>query len=225
MGLEANGRSKRRPGVSRADAHSTSLARSLLTEKGNELKKKLASILVLGLLATAVVLPAAPAQASVTGGLVIQCTANLPEFPSPANTGSCNGSGLGAAITVPAHVLAPSAASVGGFTSDFNYNEECVAGEPPVIGFANGFGHVPVTVLPELADDTLNLHFNWIRVGLTAVITVDSLTLNNFADVTGSLGAAVAGFAPLIGPGNVCGPTGTGDPLQAVVVAAGAAAI
>ena len=182
-------------------------------------KKALGAVALAGLVAAAIVVPAGSAGASVTGVVGLTCTANLPSFPTANGAGTCSGTsaGLGAGLTDDGQPFA--LAGPGTFDASFAYNEECVAGEPPVIGFANGSATVTGGTSTEGAF-TLNTNFNWTRVGLTAVILTSGTNVNFASGRTATAvapDAGVAAFAPILGTDNVC-PNG-GD-LTAVVVGA-----
>lgn len=188
------------------------------------MKKKLVAIAA----AAVAILPftGSPAQASVSGAIAFECVAQLPEFPSPQANGSCGtpsaavGTVSGLSASGQAYTLV--AAGVNNFGASFEYQEACVANEPPVLGTANGTATVtgltgvkngaPVTASAEL-------QFSWRRVGLTAAITISSGEIQ-FSDgdtatplVAASANAA-AGFAPVLTLANTCP---VGGPLQAAV--------
>ncbi|HEV2755938.1 MAG TPA: hypothetical protein VG318_09210 [Actinomycetota bacterium] len=186
------------------------------------MKKKLIALVA----AVVAIVPfmSAPASAQSGGALAFECTAQLGSFPSPGSGGTCKG------LVEPLGVAAGAAAGVsdqgpyvlvgpGDFEASFGYAEACVANEPPAIGTATG--RATITGMPaihkgELTTASGSLGFSWTRVGLTAAITLDdvSLTFANGGLARPALGVAVAGFAPVIGPGNTCP---SGGPLTAEV--------
>jgi hypothetical protein len=192
------------------------------------LKKKLIALVA----AVVAVVPFLPGTASAQAGgaLAFECTANLNAFPSPGSSGTCSG------FVEPLGVAAGGAAGVsnegspyvivgaGDFNASFTYAEGCVANEPPALGTANGtatISDVPAIHKGALTTADGTLTFSWTRVGLTAVITINSMSLTfaNGGSDNPTLGAATAVFVPVIGAANSCP---SGGPLQAEV--AGAAA-
>jgi hypothetical protein len=141
--------------------------------------KKIGVLLAVALIAAAFVVPASPAKANPFVGAA-ECEITLPVWPTTgANTSGpvCGGQAVGVDATNPTGCLTPC-----GFSATVaSYNETCVtlppplpqSGLPPPLGFANGTITSPV-----------NSDFNWIRVGLTAVIVPPET-------------AGVAAFAPL----------------------------
>lgn len=155
------------------------------------------------------------------GAFAFTCFADLPEWPSPGNSGTCGGGPANAGATV--HGTTPSTST--SMSATFTYSEPCLANEPPLAGFASGnadFG----------GGNTVD--FTWIRVGLTAVVVVNDLNSgghnhNLVADTPAPAdafigdsvaGAGVAAFVPLPQFGTCEIP----DDLRAAVVGAGAAA-
>lgn len=196
------------------------------------MKKKLIAITAA---AVAIVpLNISPASASTTGGFVFECTAVLPEFPSPSGNGTCGSNapvgntavpataaGTVAGTTTGGDAYVVVAAGANNFSASFSYAEGCVANEPPVLGTASGTATVTGLTgvkggAPTTATATLD--FEWVRVGATAVVTFTGGTLN-FGDDTATplvlqSAAGTAVFAPLLDANNACP---VGGALRAVV--------
>lgn len=187
------------------------------------MKKKLIALVA----AVVAVVPFLPGTASAqgAGALAFECTANLNAFPSPGSSGSCSG------LIEPLGVAAGGAAGVsnegnpyvivgaGDFNASFTYAEACVANEPPALGTANGTATitgVPAVHKGELTTASGSLTFSWTRAGLTAVVTINSMSLTfaNGGSDNPALGAAAAAFVPVLGSANACP---SGGPLQAEV--------
>jgi hypothetical protein len=159
--------------------------------------KKLSLLLAVALIAGAFVIPATTAEAQPFAGAAT-CSITLPVWPTtgPNTSGPvCEGTAVGAdAATAGSDPLRcwagasapPPNARVGCRirVRVASYNETCVNPLPPPLGFANGTIEEPI-----VAD------FNWVRVGLTAVL------------VPGET-AGVAAFAPLP-PIPSCGASGS----------------
>ncbi|MGH2730174.1 MAG: hypothetical protein ACRDJI_06130, partial [Actinomycetota bacterium] len=155
------------------------------------------------------------AYAAGGGSVTFECVANLPEFPSAGNTGSC-GSGTIAGVGVPSVAVAALAgaagttpfavAGAGSLSASFDYSEGCVAGEPPVLGTAIG---TATATIGGPAGGSLTTDFSWTRVGLTAVILTSNGTVTTSGGTSddGAIGVGVAAFVPLLDAGNTC-PTG-----------------
>jgi hypothetical protein len=169
------------------------------------MKKRIMSLLALALVAGALVIPASPAQASFVGAA--HCQVQLGSWPNGAGgSADCN-STLGLVVGVktdPPQACVPAAAPCT-FNAHVNsYSEPCPVPNlplvPPLVGFANG---------------TLNVNgqqvgtFNWVRVGLTAVIVPTG----------GGSSAGVAAFVPQPPFGNCQASL----PLTAQVVGVAAA--
>jgi len=138
------------------------------------LSKKIVALLVMGLIAGAVYVPAAEAAPFVG---VAQCTASDFEFPTDAGAVDCVGSLLGA---TGVDAGGPSAKALAPWVAHANYNEPCNdLGEPPLVGFADG------TI--EVDGDPAGT-FSWTRVGVVAILN----PLEGDA-------AAVAAFVPIFG--------------------------
>lgn len=156
--------------------------------------KKIAMLLSVGLLAGALVLPAAPAHARPFAGAA-KCDVTLSVWPSPNGAGgSCDGTAFGVDVGASATCLPP-----GGCTfsaSVDHYNETCApGGQLPPVGTADG----TLTV-----NGNNEGGYNWLRVGLTAVLV----------PVAPGTSAGVALFQPHL-PLPTCAAPG---PLTATVV-------
>ncbi len=166
-------------------------------------------------LATAtLLLPATPADATITGGVTFQCTAVLDDgFPTPFGTGTCTGT---------AHVGAATGQTTGGvtyviggtnrpFSASFTYNESCPAAlpEPPPIGTATGTARItgiPVHQGPGVTAD-VSTSFSWTRVEGTALILTSNTTVT-FRNASGTAVAVATAVAPDVGAAGFV-PTGT----------------
>lgn len=188
------------------------------------MKKKLVAIAA----AAVAVLPftSQPAHASVSGNIAFECVAQLPEFPSPQANGSCGapsaaaGTVSGLSASGQAYTLV--AAGVNNFSASFEYQEACVANEPPLLGTANGSATVTGMVGVKngaQVSASATLQFSWRRVGATAVITITSGEIQ-FSDgdtatpMVAASANATAAFAPVLTLANTCP---VGGPLQAAV--------
>ena len=184
------------------------------------MKKKLIA-LVAAVVAVVPFTTGGTASAAGGGALAFECNAQLPNFPTSAGHGSCKGTAettagplVGVIGTTPFAVTGP-----GNFYAEFDYQEPCVANEPPLAGTANGYADITgLDAVYGGATTTASAHitFNWTRGGASAAIVVTSgtLTISGGGTVTLVGGAATAAFAPLLGEDNVCP---VGGPLQAVV--------
>lgn len=179
-------------------------------------------LIALALSLTAIVpLTAAPAQAATAGAVAFTCTANLPEFPSPDNTGTCSGvaraTGAGMTTNIPGGWVVT---GVGTFEAEFGYQEAClVGGAPPVQGLATGDASVDgltaVSAGGATSSASVELEFNWNRTALVANVTISSATITVAG--AGSVtvpGRAVAAFVPVLQGNNACPQ---GGPLTAQV--------
>lgn len=189
------------------------------------MKKKLVAIAAAAV--AMIPLIGSPANASVTGNVSFVCTANLPEFPSPASSGSCgptsSAAGSVAGLSVGGDPYAVAIAGANNFSASFDYNEACLAGsEPPVAGQANGTATVTgITGVKGGATvtATATLKFDWDRAGVVAAVNIRADgSLLEFSDGDTAVltvdAAAVAAFAPVLTLANTCP---VGGPLQAVV--------
>jgi hypothetical protein len=159
--------------------------------------KKIPLLMSIALLAGALLNPSSPAKAQPFAGAA-SCSITLPVWPTtgPNTSGPvCEGTAVGAdaarAGSDPLYCWAsshppPPHGEIGCTirVRVARYNETCVNPLPPPLGFADGTIEEPI-----VAD------FNWVRVGLTAVL------------VPGET-AGVAAFAPLP-PIPSCGASGT----------------
>jgi hypothetical protein len=132
-------------------------------------------------------LQAAPASAAPSGFIVVVGTAKLPTFPcSPNCAGGTFSSTLATGVAGTEVVT--------NVTAGFTYNEQCAGGEP-LTGDASG------TLKVFTASTFYSVHFEWLRVGLVAVITGAPLS------PTPPVGAAV--FVP--SPLPACGSSSAVD--------------
>jgi hypothetical protein len=169
-------------------------------------------------------LTGAPASAQTAAALAFRCTAILPSFPSPADEGTCGGTGNvtggGAKVSIggTSYVIS----GLGTLTAQFAYDESCVAGPvplPPLQGVANGQAHVggltAVGSSGTVRNASIDLTFNWNRTGAVAVISITGGELHvGGADVSIS-GTAEAVFVPIgTTAGSFCPE---GGPLEALV--------
>ena len=156
--------------------------------------KKIAMLLSMGLIAGAMVLPAAPAHAAFVGAGT--CEAHLSVWPTSAGTdGDCSGGTL-PNVVVGANTGGQTCAPCAFTASVVHYNETCgPQGTLPPLGTADG---------TLFADGTPQGTYNWLRVGLTAVLV----------PVAPGTSAGVAAFLPHP-PLPTCAAPG---PLSASVV-------
>lgn len=203
------------------------------------MKKKLVA---LAAAAVAIVpVTVSPANAGPGAGeVVFECVASLPAFPSGAGSGTCGSGSLAGGPVVPSSAegtiqgktasnvpFALVAAGLNNFTATFNYQEACVAGEPPVLGTANGSatitGMTGVVGTSIVNDGKLVVNFTWTRGGTAAAITITggTLTATGLSESV-SVGVGEAAFAPVIGLANTC-PSGGG--LKALVTGSAQVAI
>lgn len=157
---------------------------------------------------------AAPALASITGTVSFECTASLPDWPSQQSSGFCRdfGTTTNPSVLVSARAAVDlagvddagspfSVAGVGPFEAVFNYSQACIAGEPPLLGSANGTATVEgltAVVNGSVQRARLVANFSWSRVGAAAVFTITGSTV--FFDgstASGSIGQGEAVFVPL----------------------------
>lgn len=142
--------------------------------------KKIALLLSAGLVAGALVLPATPAHATFAGAATCDVTLDIwPTTATRANSSSCTGTAVGVATTIPGIPPVPPVppppppplatcphAGVPPTQCTFEatvgaYNETCVGPLPPPVGTASG---------NLIVDGTPQGTYNWLRVGLTAVL-------------------------------------------------------
>jgi hypothetical protein len=152
----------------------------------------------------------APEEASpAAGAAIIACQANLPSWPSSGSSGTCTNT---AAAGVGLHGTTP--ATITSINASFSYSEPCFAGEPPLLGNASGTATLGSSAGP------ITVSFDWVRLGLTAVVVTSGPTAGGHPH--GGAGAGVAAFAPLP-PLGTCAPGGS-IPLTAQVVGVAATA-
>lgn len=186
-------------------------------------------IAILAAVAAVIPMTGSPATATISGNITFQCTAHLDAFPTPDGSGTCSGSatvpslgagGLaGTSSTGAAFALRTNPSARNNFNAAFTYREACVAGEPPAAGTAEGTATISgLEGVKGGANVTAEatVSFVWTRGGATAAIRITAGTIS-FSDgdsATGTVGAAVAAFAPILQPNNTCP---VGGPLEAVV--------
>lgn len=181
---------------------------------------------------------ASPAPAAGAGNVVITCKADLPQFPTDNGNGTCNGT-----VTIPAPLPGTAVGGLAGvdtsgatpepfvlttapgvsdnFSASFQYNEGCVAGEPPVLGSAFN-ATATITGLQGTKGDqnvtgSATVEFEWTRAGLTAAIQITGGTLSLSDGYSAPLvGAGAGAFVPFLTVDNTCDGNG---PLKAYVVA------
>lgn len=164
--------------------------------------KRIKTLLTLvSVMAIAMSLFVAPANAAGAGQLAFTCTASLPNFPAPPNTtgGTCNGSASGAIIGTGGQ----KAVVQGSFNASFSYTEP--AATCPATGTASGTFSVD--------GGAATGKFSWERVGATAVITLSNVSVPA-AGISGATGVAVAAFES---PNAVTNCLAGGGPLTATV--------
>lgn len=159
------------------------------SRKGGVVLRKLVLLaMTAGLLGVVVAQPgaqAAPGAGTISGIGVIDCVAALPVWPSQVivQGGACPGvaTGVIGGVTNPANGSTPYVIDCTGgcpFGAAFNYFEICpvkAKGVFPIVGFATGaavVGPGPATtpLVPAARTATLTVPFNWIRVGIWAII-------------------------------------------------------
>ena len=194
------------------------------------MKKKLIALAA----AAVAIIPVAvsPASATATGEVAISCTAHLPNFPTSAGSGTCNGTasvagipsagvgGIAGEAGGQAYVLVTAPNVTGNFSASFDYQEPCIANEPPAAGTARGSATITgLTGVKNGVSVTADarIDFEWTRAGLTAavLITGGSVNFSDGSSASVTAGGAVAGFAPVLQAHNVCP---SGGPLDALVV-------
>jgi len=188
--------------------------------------------------ALALVAPATPARASISGEIEFACTATLPVFPSVTGVGTCGG-GTGPVpgravvevqgVDTAGHPFVVT--GVGDFDAAFVYSEPCPPLPLPVsptigtaVGTASitGLTAVHYGIPPTLVGAQITATFVWTRAGNSAVVVLTSLQISftngHSAVVASPLGNSVGGwataaFAPLPGAGTCVAPA----PTKAVV--------
>lgn len=200
------------------------------------MKKKLVAIAAA---AVAIVpLAGSPASAVGAGNVVITCHAHLPAFPTDNATGTCDGDanipaplpgtavgGLAGVDTTGSEpepfVLTTEPGITDNFSASFQYNEGCVAGEPPLLGSAFN-ATATITGLEGIkggdpVTGSATVQFEWTRAGLTAAIQITGGTLTLSDGYSTSLtGAGAAAFVPVLTLNNTCNGNGA---LEAYVAA------
>lgn len=171
--------------------------------------KKIGTLLaVLAVVGSAFVSTVGAANAAPAAGVAaIACQAELPEWPSDLNSGECNNI---AAVGVGTHTTVTPADVITSINAEFTYSEPCLANEPPLTGEASGTAH-----LGTLSGDVYDVDFDWLRVGLVAVVTHTTGPDAGGHSHAGAT-AGVAAFAP-VPPLGTCAPNGA-DKLTAEVV-------
>jgi len=181
--------------------------------------RKLAAIVLVGMLALLVALPSA--GASATGIATVNCTVFLPVWPTPNGPPvDCKGksSGLieGKTTTNTTYVLAPTNATFDGHAD--KYSETCTFNEA-LNGKANGtlFTTGIRSVIPAGTASSA-IKFVWTRIGSSAIINLGAgtVTLPGGKKATGSKGTSVAAFIPEkpLPPGTCTAP----KPLTSLIV-------
>lgn len=173
--------------------------------------KKLMILMTLALVIALVFGAAMPAGATRVGAVAFVATANLPAFPCPAGcqVSSLSGPVVGAiARTAPTGVTVCATCTLSLGTAGITYSEpNCVAGEVPLQGSADGVATVNGGTTVGGASTPLDLNIHYVRIGALAVITFTG----------GQTGAAVGLFAPAGVPG--C----DGSPQTVRIIGVGAA--
>ena len=193
----------------------------------------------------------AQAASTVTAGEAFVCQAHFPAWPAYALPGDCtisglplpghNSAGLSAGLDSGGHPWFAAGAALS--SARFNYDESCLAGDPPLVATADGSLTSTMKADSSLVVDngsvttgTWEAGFHWIRVGLSLLVFFGPATWTFGTGRTatslvtlpvpapdgypgGSSGVAVAAFVPETVPLPTCGTPG---PLNADVVAAGA---
>ncbi|HEY7873803.1 MAG TPA: hypothetical protein VIG64_01645 [Actinomycetota bacterium] len=168
--------------------------------------KKLIGLIALTAIVGAMLVPATSASAAKVGAAAGECQVTL-AWPGSGGAGDCTGLAVGGVFLD--HPCLPTCV----FTATVeSYGEECFAGEPPLLGDATG----------ELKlDGTTVGRYNWLRVGLVAVLTVNP---EGDPSVNGAeAGAGVAAFVPQppLGACNAPNPAMKALVVGAVVAAQG----
>lgn len=164
---------------------------------------------------------ASPANAALgdAAATVYVGNATLPTFPCASAPAECTGgnfastiaAGAGLQSAAPAVCLPPGCKVT---STGFSYTETCAPGQAagaPLLGTAHG---------PFTESDATRTYiqgtFNWTRVGLTAVILINTTV------PSAGLGASVAVFVPSTPVGDCGLPNGTRTNQTATVVGIGA---
>jgi hypothetical protein len=140
--------------------------------------KKLIGLVALTAIVGAMLIPGTPASAETKAGAAAgTCSVTL-AWPGSGSADSCKGTAVGAVVPGgPTCVACPFEATVA------SYSEDCFAQEPPLLGEASGTLSL---------DGQAVADYDWLRVGLVAVLTLDPT-----GDGTVDDGAGVAAFVPL----------------------------
>jgi hypothetical protein len=142
--------------------------------------KKIISTVAVIAIAGAMLMPASSASAQQAGAAAGTCTVDLPEWPAPPNSSSPDCVGIAVGAVLP---NGPTCAVPCEFRASVpSYTETCFLDEPPLIGQASGTLSL---------DGTAVADYEWLRVGLVAVVT-----LNETGSGSTPTGAGVAAFAP-----------------------------
>jgi hypothetical protein len=172
-------------------------------------------------MALAIALPG-PAGASATGTATVNCTVNLPVWPTPNGPPvDCKGSSLvlveGKTTTGSNYVLAGNGAFDGHADK---YSETCVSNQA-LNGKANGtLITTNIHSVTPAGTAKSSIKFVWTRIGSSAIINLGAGVVNlpGGKTATGSKGTSVAVFVPTkpIPPGTCTAP----KPLTAHIVGA-----
>lgn len=170
------------------------------------------------------VLAPAPAFATATGEVAFECTAYLPEWPSPGANGACGDGTAPALASVSATGLADDGLpyvlyGAGRVQSQFAYNAPCVANEPPLLGaFA---GRATITAVPAIHGGipkvaVISTEFTATLVGTEFVFNTSGprITFTPSGTASGSVAPGTGTFAPVLTANNTCP---VGGPMTALV--------
>lgn len=184
-----------------------------MSRKGTQIPRRITVAFAAVFMAlAALVAPQAASAAATASAVAVNCTAQLPAFPSNAPIGGTNNNGT--CVGTWAGVNTNAAPTVTGrFSASFAYGEPC----PPGVGTAIGTARIqnaPGTVTFDVQS------FAWIRVGTVAVLVLDNVDTGN------DDGAAVAVFAPTnLAPAHLTGCPGPAITAQVVAYGAWSALI
>lgn len=161
------------------------------------MSRKLVALILMGLLIGAVFVPAT-AQAGTAVGAV-SCKTDAFTWPGAGGGFSCTGNAFGVDASAGANCVVGAGTAGCAFRADVaTYSELCGVDPnvPPVAGFATGSLH-----LDHDNNGTLEAHgtFNWVRVGLTAVLLplgADSVGVAAFVPHTSTPGVVPTCNAP-----------------------------
>ena len=128
--------------------------------------KKLVGLVAVVAIIGAMLLPGTPASAAQAGKLAAACQVTL-AWPGSGSTtcgdGKLPDEGLAVGVLAPSYVCLPSCDFVASVDS---YSEECFAGEPPLLGNANG---------TFFLNGNPAADYDWVRVGADAVVTLNEV--------------------------------------------------